>query len=61
MTGKRKDITSKIQVTKKLSRGARKRRNKRIKWEIENRTSCEPNKPAKTLIDPNIVFNPQMV
>jgi hypothetical protein len=56
---KRKDITPEIPVTKKLSRGVRKRRNKRLKWErIEDGASCEPNDvPAES----NIFFNPLKV
>jgi hypothetical protein len=63
-TCKRKDITlEEIPITKKLSRGARKRRNKRMKWEqIENETTCESNHIlAEAPIDPNIVFNPLKV
>ena len=64
-TCKRKDILE-IPVTKKLSRGARKRRNKRIKYEqtdnetseqTDNETSYKPNIPDKAPIDLNIVFN----
>ena len=57
-TCKRKDITLEIPVTKKLSRGARKRRNKRIKYEqTDNEISYKPNMPDKVPIDLNIVFN----
>jgi hypothetical protein len=48
---------------RKLSRGARRRRNKRMRWEQENEASCEPNILAEvpmdqeneTLCEPNIL------
>ena len=55
MSKRKEDIMSEVPAMKKLSRGARKRRNKRLKWErIENGASCEPPAEAES---PDIVFN----
>jgi len=58
MSKRKEDITSEMPVLKKLSRGARKRKNKRLKWErIENGASCEPDDVLSKAESSDIVFN----
>ena len=66
-TNNEKDITSEIPETRKLSREARKRQNKRLKWEqIKNEASEDNVQTTSTsstspTSPTDIVFNPLKV